>query len=148
MRVLDQMNTKEEILDYIIAVLEVADGSELENELVMDDWVTSSPETVENLEHFCGYAACICGYLALDFAKGDATILEIKEESEHINEAMTKVLGGALTDSIVGTCAYDRWESAADTRLFSIEEMEHPHLTSESSLACAISYLKLIRSKV
>jgi hypothetical protein len=139
------MNTKEELLDYIIAVLEVADASELDNKLVMDDWITTSPETVE---HFCGYAACICGYLALDFAKGDATILEIKGESEHINEAMTKVLGGALTDSIVGTCAYDRWESAADTRLFSIEEMEHPHLTGESSLGCAISYLKLIKSKV
>jgi len=152
MRIFNQINSKEELLDYIIAVLEVADAPELENVLVMNDWITTYAQTVptfpKNVGHFCGYEACICGYLALDSTKDKTTIDALIEKSEEAEKVMKEILGRDLTGSIVDPNAFGRWESAGETYMFTNTEMKHDHLTSESSLACAISYLKLIRSKL
>lgn len=94
----------------------------------------------------CDTAACICGYMALERGYGE---FEAREIAIDFNIKCDEIFNNKyLSRSIYDGSPHIREAYAIQSKLFTEEELQHPHLTTESSIEDAISYLKLCREKV
>jgi len=140
---------KVQLLSYLIETLELSNSRE--EVLDMREWVQFRYEST----HFCGYAACICGFVALR-TLSDRQPTEndedyenrIRNEASAVEREITRVIGLDLSDSITGPGEKVRRHRAVASGYFTPEELNHPHLNSDTSLKEAISYMKMLRSKL
>lgn len=148
------------LLNQAIGVLKKVEASSGDNTINMDAWLTDEGDTtVKNgQKHFCGTAACICGYMALDETRpppkrSDEVAYEdwfdeIVKNSKELSKGFNALLGLDLGKSVWHSDHRDRGIYAEWSNFFSEEELKHPHLNGQSSLADAISYLQLIQTKI
>ena len=119
--------------------------------LEMGEWHESEPDNE------CGFAACICGHQAL--AKKSKLFNNKKTQrvnhqaiyiSRNLKEACFQLTNSELlASSIYEGVAKDRYGVAERSKAFSIEELNHPHLTKKHpSPADAISYMELVLTKL
>jgi hypothetical protein len=101
-------------------------------------------------EHWCGTAACVCGYEAMARASSPNIAKSVLDlGSSMIARELKEVIGFHLGRSIYDSAKQRRKESATLSERFSDEELSHPHLNLHSpSMEDAISYLELVRSKL
>ena len=108
----------------------------------------------------CGFAACVCGHQALAppsvyFYRSipvfpwsiNASAQNIACMLDNSCLQMTDVI--VIAQSIYEGLGYIRKSKAVSSGLFSLEELNHPHLTKDHPTpAEAISYMKLILTKL
>jgi len=140
--------SKDQLLSYLIQTLEEAELGVIR--LDMGDWINARISQ----KHFCGYAACVCGFVALRTSPqiGQESPFDydsrLRKESGLVEKGMITILGQSLSDSISSPEPRYRWLRAEESGLFIYKELGHPHLNSESSIEHAISYLKMLKEKL
>lgn len=142
-----------ELLDEVVDTLTLALTNQA-NKLTMASWVGRHPTGEETIQtNMCGTAACVCGYVAInrDVVPKNASrldyVVSITEESRRVSEQLRKTLGVRIGESIYDAFGEDRYWSADKSKFFTNEELEHPHLTNETTLTDALDFVKLIKSK-
>lgn len=148
------------LLNRAIGVLKRAKSLPGGNVLDMDSWLEDEGETTikDGQKHFCGTAACICGYMVFEESElppprlsswyaFDNWLDKITEDSYKTSREFEKLLGQSLGQSIWMAEYEERRENAEASKFFTEEELQHPHLNSNSSLESAIDYLELISKK-
>jgi hypothetical protein len=150
---------KDQLLSYLIETLELTLIEDRGTKLDMEDWVSTSlldpTETDYHKEaHFCGYSACVCGFVALrTLAPHKRESLfdwetRLRDKSARVEKDIARILGSELSNSIVSPAHGFRYAEACFSGLFTIYELGHPHLNSESSIEHAVSYLKMLKEKL
>lgn len=143
------------LLDEAITVLETAKQNE-NNKLMMDFWVDDPGNAeVGDDKHFCGTAACVCGYMAIErtikqHLKGTPLkILSYNEVACDISVDFAMFLPEDVGRAIWKADQEDRYWFAERSEFFTEEELKHPHLTvNNSSLTNALDFVKLVKSKI
>jgi hypothetical protein len=123
----------------------------------MSTWYTDHSTTYSK----CGFAACICGHqaLALPSEFFSFTFVDITQETSLINRAelissdLNKSCYTETDEEYLALAIYDgddeeRKSAAWKCCKFDELELEHPHLTSESSPEHAISFMELVLTKL
>jgi hypothetical protein len=117
-----------------------ANGGELD----MGNWV-------------CGTAACVCGWQAM---KKNTEVFPIRTDgydvgfyADNISDTLDKLCSNVfilsyLSQSIWAPCGEDRTIEASNSNLFTKEELNHPHLTDNTTAKDAADYLRLCIKKV
>lgn len=146
---------KRQIEEIVKTLKLVRDSNEdSERSFNMGYWHTSTTwmesQTLDVITE-CGYVACICGHQAV---RGDLSMFSNnKTDYRHLAEGISEDLDESCRiiydDNSLALSIYDdstscRRNNAEWTGLLTDEQMEHPHLTTDSSLEYAISYLEMI----
>jgi hypothetical protein len=148
-----------QLLSYLIDTLELTLIEDTGTKLDMEDWVSTSlldpTKTDYHKEaHFCGYSACVCGFVALRTLaphKRESLFdweIRLRDRSARVEKDIVRVLGPRLSDSITSPIDQYRYNGAEEDGLFTKRELEHPHLNSTSSVEHAVSYLKMLKEKL
>jgi hypothetical protein len=158
-------------LDALIVTM--TQVKETEGKIYMDSWIEHGVDgdihdhvvkaDAPKIEHFCGAAACICGYQVLSnrldsftaakdaASRGNEVSLVSSVLDADLKEACQNLFDDyALATSISATTNSTRYRNAANTHLFTNEEMETlKHLTSdEPRPEDALEYIVACREKV
>ena len=132
--------SKQLLLDQLAALAyTMKKALEVQAVLNMERWITVSPDDED--KHFCGTAACICGYQALT-GRVDIFGLEDSEYKDCLSSDIADFLRGScrkvfdrvdLADSIYREDMASRFSSANTSGLFTLDELHNlRHLNTDS----------------
>jgi hypothetical protein len=106
----------------------------------------------------CGYAACICGHQSLapisglfsiEFQHSNNTLGQATQIASDLDvSCITETGDDVLAKSVYSGDSWERFRSARDSDEFTKEELEHPHLITNSSPLLAISFMQLVLTKL
>lgn len=115
-------------------------GQEATLPLDMSDW-------------YCGTAACLCGDVGISRSVSDsidAIIDAASGFSDELDVASELVFGSeSMAASIYSIHSGHRHHCALESGVFSLEELNHPHLTTDhNSREIAHDYVRLVMEKI
>ena len=145
-------------IEYCDEAIKVLKQAKIDNnKLAMWDWITNIKT---ELQHDCGTAACVCGYMAIGRGyTGKAESETPLNNPETIYKDWAKsekeVLDDIyLTDAMTDSSADTRLWQADASEVFTEEELTHPFLNSDNEdengfedFEHAISFIQLCKSK-
>jgi hypothetical protein len=105
------------------------------------------PEEFDMTYWNCGTVSCICGHQELvepqaPVFRKDKSAVDI---SDALDQACTEATGNRhLAESVYDGTAVARQDAALFAGRLTLEELNHPHLTTQSSPADAISYIDML----
>jgi hypothetical protein len=118
-----------------------------------------APDQFDMASWECGTAACICGHQAIegDLAYFPKATLEYMNPSECSSEIAFRA--SCLSTDLDDACeamfstehlaqsiwqSFDRQISAINSKLLTQEQLNHPHLTTDSSPADVVDYIDML----